>query len=194
MNPFSEALEFTIRTLFGIAASVFLIRLLMQGLRVDFRNPICQATYRFTNPVLQPLKPVLPTLRSWNLAALVLMYLILLLGDWLAFLVVGVRLGWAPILLWSLGSMVAMIVWSLIGMILIRVIASYLSVDAYNPLLNLLRALTEPLLRPFRRVIPPLAGFDLSPVFAALLLQIIWILVGKPLKAYALTLYSAGLL
>jgi YggT family protein len=188
MGPLSEALALIVRSLFGIIAGIFLIRLLMQGLRVDFRNPICQATYRFTNVVLQPLGKVLPTLRSWNVAALIVAFLILLIGEWLALLIEGLAMGPIPILLWTLGVLIGAVIWMLFGMILIRVIAGYLSADPSNPVMGLLKALTVPILRPFQRVIPPVGGFDLSPLFACLLLQVCWILLGKPLIHYALVM------
>jgi YggT family protein len=191
MGPLSEALALIVRSLFGIIAGIFLIRLLMQGLRVDFRNPICQATYRFTNVVLQPLGKILPTLRSWNVAAFVVAFAILLIGEWLALFIEGLAMGPLPILLWTLGALVGAVVWMLFGMILIRVIGGYLSADPSNPVMGLLKALTVPLLRPFQRVIPPLAGFDLSPVFACLLLQVCWILLAKPLMHYALMMEAA---
>ncbi len=193
MGPLTEALAFIVRSLFGIAAGVFLIRLLMQGLRVDFRNPICQATYRFTNPVLQPLSKLLPTLRSWNTAAFVVAFVILLAGEWLALLIVGVMFGPIPILLRTLGVMVGAVVWTLFGMILVRVIGSYLSADPSNPVMALLKAITLPILRPFQRLIPPIGGFDLSPAFACILLQVCWILLGKPLIDQASILYAMSL-
>ena len=191
MGPFSEALALIVRTLFGLAAGIFLIRLLMQGFRMDFRNPICQATYRFTNPVLQPLRIVLPTLRSWNTAALVVTFIILLTGEWLAWLILGLWFGSLSIVLWTTGHFIEVLCWSFGGMILVRVIASYLSADPSNPVMGLLKALTQPLLRPFQRLIPPIAGFDLSPAFAGLALQVIWVLTAKPLMGYALALYSS---
>jgi YggT family protein len=191
VGPFTEALALIVRTLFGLAAGIFLIRLLMQGFRMDFRNPICQATYRFTNPVLQPLRIVLPTLRSWNTAALVVTLVILLIGEWLAWLILGHWFGPLPIVLWTTGHFIEVLCWSFGGMILVRVIASYLSADPSNPVMGMLKALTQPLLRPFQRLIPPIAGFDLSPVFAGLSLQVIWVLTAKPLMLYALSLYSS---
>ena len=190
MGPLTEALSFVVRSLFGIAASIFMIRLLMQGMRVDFRNPICQATYRFTNPVLQPLGTLLPTLRSWNLAAFVVGLLITIAGEWLGWLIVGQRFGLIPILVWSLGALATGVIWTLFAMILIRVIASYLSADPGNPVMSLLKALTQPLLRPFQRTVPPIAGFDLSPMFAMLLLQVGNILIAKPLMAQALLMHA----
>jgi YggT family protein len=191
VGPFSEALALIVRTLFGLAAGIFLIRLLMQGFRMDFRNPICQATYRFTNPVLQPLRKLLPTLRSWNTAALVVTFIILLTGEWLAWLILGLWFGPLSIVLWTTGRFIEMLCWSFGGMILVRVIASYLSADPSNPVMGLLKALTQPLLRPFQRLIPPIAGFDLSPAFAVLALQVTWVLTAKPLMGYALAMYSS---
>jgi YggT family protein len=191
VGPFSEALALIVRTLFGLAAGIFLIRLLMQGFRMDFRNPICQATYRFTNPVLQPLRAVLPTLRSWNTAALVITFVILLIGEWLAWFILGVTFGPLPIVVWTIGFLIQVVCWTLTGMILVRVIASYVSADPSNPVMGMLKALTQPLLRPFQRLVPPIAGFDLSPIFAMLALQVISILTAKPLMSYAFALLTS---
>ena len=57
--------------------------------------------------------------------------------------------------------------------ILIRVILSWFPVDPSNPIIRILWEITEPVLAPFRRVIPRIGMFDLSPIAAFLVIQLI---------------------
>ena len=61
--------------------------------------------------------------------------------------------------------------------IIIAVILSWLSANTYNPVVEVVRAISEPVLRPFRRHIPPMGGFDLSPIFAMVALGVVSILL-----------------
>jgi len=57
--------------------------------------------------------------------------------------------------------------------ILIRILLSWVRVDPYNPLVQILFQITEPVLAPFRRLIPPISGLDLSPIAALIVLQLV---------------------
>jgi YggT family protein len=67
--------------------------------------------------------------------------------------------------------------------IIVRVILSWIAPQGYNPALAIIHTLTEGILRPFRRVIPPLGGLDLSPLFAIIALSALAIVVAglKPI-------------
>ncbi len=57
--------------------------------------------------------------------------------------------------------------------ILARVLLSWIRVSPYHPAVGFLYRITEPILAPLRRIIPPLGMMDISPVIALILLQII---------------------
>ena len=173
---------------FGLVALVFALRVLLQWVGAHFHNPICQGVYRLTNPVLMPLRRILKPWRRIDIAAVIVVYLIfvlkaaLLLGLWRlpvkldAMLVLAVAE--------TLGLLLTFWFW----LILIRVILSWIGGGHGNPAVPLLMQLTEPLLRPVRRWLPALGGFDLSPLLVSLLLMLARILLVAPLRDLAIVL------
>jgi len=78
-------------------------------------------------------------------------------------------------LLRALTDLLGWIFFLLEGAIFIRVLLSWANADPYNSLVKMLTAVTEPLLRPFRSLLPPwkMGGWDLSPLFAVLALELL---------------------
>ena len=76
MGHLANAGVLIVQAVFGLLAGLFFFRFLMQGLRVDFRNPLSQFVYKLTNPVLIPIQKALPVVRGWNLAALLVTFLL----------------------------------------------------------------------------------------------------------------------
>ena len=69
--------------------------------------------------------------------------------------------------------------------ILIRVLMSWVSPDPYNPLVRALYQITDPILRPAQRLIPPMGGLDLSPIVVLLGIQFIKIFLVQSLHELA---------
>lgn len=184
MSPYLvQAGVFLIEVLFGFYVLALLLRLLLQIVRADFYNPIAQLLVALTNPPLLPLRRVLPGLFGIDLASVVLLvalkFLELYLISWFrgfAFAAVGFALVAAAELL-------RLAVFVYIVSILLRVLLSW--VNPYgrhaNPVGDLLYSLTEPVLRPARRLIPAVGGLDLSPIAVFVVLQLALILLIQPL-------------
>jgi YggT family protein len=170
-----------VQAVFGLLAGLFFFRFLMQGLRVDFRNPLSQFVYKLTNPALIPIQKALPVLRGWNPAALLVTFLLTLLETWLLYRLAGLGLPLPALLVLSLALLIQFAATVVLWMIILRAVLSFVSPDPHNPMVQMLYRLSDPLLKPFQRLIPPIGGLDLSPVFAVLALQLVRVLIAAPL-------------
>lgn len=174
MSYLANALALLIQFAFGCAVALFVFRLLAEAVRADFYNPICQFLYRGTNPVLTPLRRVVPNWRRINLAALVLAWVLEVVKNFLLRFVASDA--WASnlgVLVLGLADLVDFILIVYLVMIFAWALLSWVNVDARNPLVPLLGKLAGPALKPFRRAVPLLGGFDLSPVLAILVILLL---------------------
>jgi YggT family protein len=176
-----NALLFIVQTLLSLTVFVFLLRLLLQWSRADFRNQIAQAVVRLTNPLILPLRRVLPPIGKIDTASVVAVILIATLeevildaltaggffGDWPRTLLFGV-----------LKRIVVVTISTYLYAIFIYALLSMVAPGGYSPMQSILASLCEPVLRPFRRIIPPVAGLDLSPLWAGIILVALLIQLG----------------
>lgn len=159
-----------IDTLASVLAALLLLRFWMQAVRARPPLSLGQFMFRLTDWLVLPLRRVMPGWGGLDWASLIGAILVALISIAIE---LGVRSAFSPEvwLLLSLLSLVHWIAYGFIGLIFIEVVFSW--VNPHAPLAPLVRALNEPLMRPLRRVIPPVAGVDLSPIVAFLLLRII---------------------
>ena len=173
-----SAIIFIVDTLLRLALFVVLARLLLQWARADFRNPICQAVVRITNPLILPLRRVLPPVGKVDSASVVAVILVAL--AYVAIISALAGEGWPNPLVWT-RSVVLVIVRTMLETyfwaIFIYALLSLIAPGGYSPLQSVLASLCEPILRPFRRIIPALAGIDLSPLWACIAIQAVLILL-----------------
>lgn len=188
MTPFANAGLMLVDTLFALVLFVVVLRVLLQFIRANFYNPICQAVFKITNPLLMPWQRVLPVWRGLNLAGVLLAVLIATLWAVAMVWVLGRNVGPAGIALLGIARLLGFVLSMLFWIALARVLLSWFSPDMRNPAVPLLYAIADLVLRPFARVIPPIGGIDLSPVFALLALRIAQVLLVDPLVAVALGL------
>lgn len=181
MGHLANAGALIVQTVFGLAIGLFFFRFLMQGLRVDFRNPLAQFVYRLTNPVLMPFQKALPVVNGWNPAALLMTFVLTLAETWLLYRIADIGLPLPALLVIALALLIQFAATALLWMIVIRAILSFVSPDPYNPVVQMLCRLSDPMLKPLRKLIPPIGGLDLSPLLAVLLLQLVRMLVAAPL-------------
>jgi YggT family protein len=175
------ALAFLIDVVFGLITYALLLRLVMQLMRAPFRNPLGQAVMALTDWVVKPLRKVLPGLRGIDWASVIAAYVSQFL--WLLALYFAFGRGFAllgpglPFL--AIGALVALvkaILWLMIIVVFAQAILSWVAPD--GPLAGVLNALTFPLLRPVRRIVPPIGGtLDLSPLIVIVLAQLILITI-----------------
>jgi len=178
----SNAGVFLIQTLFGFYILTVMLRFLLQWVRADFYNPLVQFLVKLTNPPLLPLRRVIPTLRGLDLAALVLMAALQVVELLLIFGLLGNSPDWAALLVLAVAELLSLLINIYFWAVLIRVILSWVNPNPRHPALSLLRQLTEPVLAPAQRLLPPVAGLDLSPILALVALQLLNLLLIAPLR------------
>ena len=178
MGPLQEIGILVIQTVGSLYLFIVILRFLLQLARADFYNPISQFAVKATNPALLPLRRMIPGVFGVDIASL-------LLGLVLQFIVIEVcalMLGYAfinplSVLLWGLIGILSMIITIYFWGLLIVVIISWVAPHSSHPALMLLRQLVEPVMAPFRRIMPDMGGIDISPIFAFLVLNIVQVLV-----------------
>jgi len=173
-----NALVFIVQTLLSLVLFVFMLRVLLQLARADFRNPLAQAVVKITNPLVLPLRRVLPPMGKIDTASLVAVILVATVE--VVIVAAMSRLLVPDLLTW--GRLVALeIVRTALSAyfyaILLYAVLSMIAPGGYSPVQSLLGALCEPILRPIRRVIPPIAGLDFSPLWALIAIQAALILL-----------------
>jgi len=178
MNGYlASLLIFLISTLISLYILAVMLRFLFQLTRADFYNPLTQFIVKITGPALRPLRRIIPGWGGVDIAALILMLLLQILSVWLVFGLGGRSVGPLNLFIVAVAQLVDLAFSVFIFAILIQAILSWITPGTYNPVTSVLFSLTEPVLRPVRRLLPPISGFDLSPLVALLGLQVIRMLV-----------------
>jgi YggT family protein len=172
------AIIYIVDTLLSLALAVFLARLLLQWTRADFRNPLCQFIVRITNPLILPLRRVLPPIGKVDTASVVAVLLVAMVDVAIMRAMLGA--GFPPAWYWI--ELVAIeiartVLQMYFYVIVLYALLSLIAPGGYSPMQSVLATLCEPVLRPFRRVIPPIAGIDLSPLWACIGIQAILLLL-----------------
>jgi len=173
-----DALTFIFKTLVDLYIITFVLRLILQWVRADTRNPLVYFILRVTNPLVMPLRRYVPPVRGLDTATLIVVFALLVVRA-----VVLINLGCegnADVLqLIEIATLrliqVTLVIYMFV--ILIYVILSWVSPGSYNPAAMLLSTIAETALKPFRRLIPSIGGLDLSPLFAIIAIQAIMIML-----------------
>ena len=179
---FTNPLIFLVKTLFGLYIALVLIRFLLQWARADFYNPISQFVVKLTSPVLRPLRKVIPGYRGLDLASLVLAWLLEAVQLMLLGMLFGIGFRPFAALAWAIPALIGLFISIFLFAILVRVILSWVNPDPYNPAVDLLNRITDPILIPAQRLLPPLGGIDLSPMVAMIALVLLQMLLLPPLR------------
>jgi len=166
-NPF----VFLIRTLLDIYTSVLMLRFLLQQVRADFYNPISQFIVKATNPVVMPVRRIVPGFRGYDLATMLLVLALIILKIVIIASLAHVSFSLLGLVLSALQELILLLINVFMFAIFIQAILSWVNPDPYHPVAGLLRSLTYPVLRPFQQWIRPVSGLDLSPLVALLALM-----------------------
>ncbi len=181
----ANPLVFVIGTLFDLYILAVLLRLILQQVRADFYNPVSQFLVKVTQPVLRPLRRVIPGMGGIDWAAVVLIialqFIALIVLSLIRF---GEMLPLDYLVVRTVYELVELILNVYLFAIIIQAILSWVQ-PGYNPATALLESITYPVLRPFRSVIPPIGGLDLSPLVAILAIQVLKMLVLPPIAQFA---------
>ncbi len=181
----TNPIEFLINTLFGLYILTVMLRFLLAAVRADFYNPISQFLVKVTNPPLLPLRRILPSMGKLDTSSLVLMLALQMASFALIALLRGGSISVGALLILSCAELISLFLNVLLFSILVQVIVSWVNPGTYNPAVSLLYSLTEPVMKPCRRLVPPMSGIDLSPLVALIAIQLIKMLLLPPLYSLA---------
>ncbi len=181
----TNPLAFLVDTLFSLYIMAVMLRFLLQWSRADFYNPLVQFLVRITQPALQPLRRLIPSWGGVDIAAIVLMVVLQMIAISLLMTIAGVTPRIDYLLLRTPAELISLLLNVYLIAIVVRAILSWVSPTDYNPATTVLLSLTEPVIRPFRAILPDMGGIDLSPLAAILALQVVKMLVLPPLDRIA---------
>jgi YggT family protein len=173
---------FLVKVLFGLYATLVVLRFLLQLTRADFYNPLSQFIVKATKPLLNPLRRVIPGVSGIDVASLVLAWFVLTLEQLAILALAGAGFQLAGAALLAIPELVSLFINVFLFAILIQVIISWINPGGYNPAIGLIHGLTEPLLAPVRRRLPNMGGLDLSPMVVMLGLVVLEMLLIPPIK------------
>ncbi|WP_404399851.1 YggT family protein [Idiomarina seosinensis] len=173
----NNAMTFLVATLIDLYLIVVLLRVWMQLVKADYYNPLSQFVVKATQPVVGPLRKVLPMAGRLDTASVTFAIALGMIKVIALLWINNYGLAILPVvvqgILTAISSLLSMLFWILI----IRAILSWFS-QGYNPMEAMLYQLTEPLLAPVRKIIPPIGGLDLSVLVVIILLQFLRVLIG----------------
>ena len=173
-----DALVFLVDSLLAFLVYAFLLRVLLQVVRADFRNPLAQAVLALTNWLVMPLRRVLPPVGRVDTASVVALLAVQLAATLILFrLRTGVIYPFVPLATEALRALVLSTLLLYTVLIFVYALLSFVAPGVRSAATALLAALCEPVLEPLRRVLPVLGGIDFSPLVALVGLQALRILV-----------------
>jgi YggT family protein len=172
---FFQITSFLLDVAAGLLGGACLLRMYMQYQRVPFGNPVGRFIFALTDWIVLPLRKVLPGTKKWDLSSVLAAYLIELAQFGLLALMLGRGYGYVPVL--ALFGLVRLAISGAIGLVIVFAILSWVQAD--SPIVDVIDRVTSPLLRPFRKIIPLVGGFDLSPLALLVLLQFAAIVVAN---------------
>ena len=164
-SPFQLLIE----TIFDLYIMVILLRFFLQLFRADFYNPLSQFVVRATNPVLKPLRKIIPGLGGIDISSLVFAFIVSLIKLSLLYTILSNTFpSVAQLIIISLAELLSQTANLLFWLVLVRVLMSWINPGVHNPIVAVIYQLTEPLMAPLRRIIPPMGGLDLTPIILLL--------------------------
>lgn len=176
MNP-QGAMTFLIDVVINLFIFLLLTRFILQLVQADFYNPLSQFVVKATNPVLAPLRKLVPGTSIVDVAALVMVVVLIIVKVIVLVSLSGQGVPPVPaMVIFALRSLASLMINYLFFAVLIRVILSWVAPDPYNPFTAIMTQITEPVMAPVRRVMPAMGGLDLSPLVVLLGLQFLMVL------------------
>lgn len=186
MLGLNDAAIFVIQTLGSLYLLIVLLRFILQLVRANFYNPLCQFIVKATQPLLKPLRRVIPSMFGLDMSSLVLALIVQMALFAVILLLSGYSVDVLFLAPWALIGIFALFLKILFWAMIISVILSWVAPGSHNPGAELVQQITEPVLAPFRRIIPNLGGLDISPIFAFIALQLLQSWLIPRLAYYAL--------
>lgn len=173
-----QAFSYLIGTLIDLFVSAVMLRLLLQFVKADFYNPLCQFLVKVTNPVVIPFRRIIPAIGPLDTASVVVMFALQAISVFLITRLGTIEMSAVQVLIYSGIKILMMLLITYMILIIVSVILSWFGTRAQHPIVPLIYQLTEPVLRPIRKVIPAIGGIDLSPLFALIGIRFLMLLLG----------------
>ena len=168
-----------VQSLFQLFLLAVLLRLILQIARADFYNPISQFLVKVTSPLLKPLRRVIPGVGGIDIASIVLILLTQMVATSLLVVIQGYSIpNPLSLFLWAVLGSIGMVINIYFVAIIASIVLSWVAPGSYNPIVILLHQITEPVLKPFRKLLPAMGGMDLSPIFVFLSINVLQIILG----------------
>ena len=181
-NYISQAAIFLVQLFFDIFILAFLLRYLLTKLRVNSYNPLSEVIMKVTNPVLKPLRRMIPGYYGVDWSSIVALLLIQSLEIIITQLIIrGDVIAINALFILTMANLLKMILYIYMFTIIIQVIISWINPSAYNPIVTIMSQLTDPILRPVRRIASFGGGLDFSPLIVLVIIQLLMILIISPL-------------
>jgi YggT family protein len=165
-----NALIFLFKSLTDIYMLAFLLRFVLQTVRGGYNNPLAQVVFKITSPLVVPARRILPTVGGFDTPTLAILVVLEIAVTFALLWLLGLSLPVPVLLLYSLLRLVLLVLWFYTGAIIVYAVLSWFGDRGMNPIGVMLGNLVEPVLRPARRLLPPISGFDVAPLLVILLL------------------------
>lgn len=171
---FSQGGSFIIKTVFEIYTMALILRVFLQYSGANYYNPVSQLIIKITDPVVKPLKSYIPGFKGIDLSIVVLIFACELIKVSLLLLMnYGSLIAISKLFIFSLGEGFSQTLNLVFYLLIGRVLLSWVQSPQTGPLQEICYTVTEPFMAPIRRIMPPISGFDLSPLVVILLLQLV---------------------
>ena len=174
----ARALTYLISTVFDLYIVAVILRLILQWVRADFYNPLSQFLVKITSPLLVPLRRVIPSIGRLDTAAVVLAVSLEVVSLFIISTINSMSLNWPQLIGLAMTKLLMAVLWLYFFLILAVVILSWMGGKVRHPIIPLMYQLTDPVLRPLRKLIPPIGGMDLSPLIAIVAIRFLILLLG----------------
>ncbi|MCH8336763.1 MAG: YggT family protein, partial [Proteobacteria bacterium] len=133
--------------------------------------PIAQGILRITSPLVIPVRRFISPIGRLDTSTILVAYILEFLLVLVLLALRGLHVGTLPIAITAILELAIQSLNLFFIVILIKVVLSWVAPQNYNPMTALLNTMAEPVLSPFRRIVPAIGGFDISPIFAIVLLK-----------------------
>lgn len=178
-----EAIIYLLDFAFKALVMILILRVWLQWVKADFYNPLSQFIVKVSNPLVVPFRRLIPGLGGIDLATIVLAYIVATSK----FLIITALSGNVDLLVSFYLGLLYLIKESGSLLFIIMIVMAVMSwiVQGYNPTQMLFSQLTDPFLRPIRKIIPSFGGLDLSLLVLFLAMNVINILLSGSIPYWA---------
>lgn len=177
----NNAFLFLVNTLFNVYLFILCIRLILAWVGADYHEPLTQFIVRFTNFIVKPLRRYVPNFRDLETSTLILILAI----EAIKFFFLAILSFGLPnifgLLIFAFADTLRLFITTFFYAILLQAIISW--IQPQSPINYVLTKFCSPVLRPLQRIIPPINGFDITPIPAFIILQLLIIVLVDPLIA-----------